>query len=63
MKELTQVDVYLCILKHSQFHQVILQKGTNIEGIACPICNWILQRQNDEWNLKQTFGDRKVVTD
>jgi hypothetical protein len=53
------VRIYRCIYTHGQFHQVVLKKGTNVEGIVCPLCNWILQKQNDEWLLKQTFGNRK----
>lgn len=63
MLELNEINIYLCIYRHSDFHQVVLQKGTDVEGIACPVCNWILQKQNDKWQLKQTFGSRKVVTD
>lgn len=48
------VRVAECILKHHDAHQIILF-GVEPEAIVCSRCNWILQKQNEEWNVKQTF--------
>lgn len=45
-----------CIKEHQEYHITILYTNKNTpEAVYCERCNWILQKQNDEWNLKQTF--------
>jgi len=57
MNQLVRVCVEDCIKQHVDAHQILLwdYNADNVEALACKVCQWILQKQNDEWQVKQTF--------
>lgn len=51
-----------CIFEHEIYHEVILMSPDGIvEAVICRKCCWLLQKDPDEWRVKQVFDSRAVA--